>query len=148
MHGRLGGRLAGVLLGASLWLVGCGSNKAEETLSGAQEVPAVTTSATGNVTAELDGSKLTVSGSFSGLSSDLLPVGGSPAHIHKAPKGENGPVVVPLVVVANADNRSGTFTVSATLSEDDQEAFSDGELYVNVHTTSNSGGELRAQLEP
>src|SRR3712207_5368415 len=110
MHGRLGGRLAGVLLGASLWLVGCGNATAEETLTGAQEVPAVTTSATGTVTAELDDATLTVSGSFSGLSSDLTPVAGSPGHVHRAPRGENGPIAFNLNVTANADNRSGTFT--------------------------------------
>lgn len=110
-------------------------------------MPAVTTAATGSVTAELDGDTLQVDGEFSGLSSDLAPVSGSAAHVHKAPKGENGPILFNLVV-ESSDNRSGTFTGSATLSEADQDAFRDGELYVNIHTVDHPGGEIRAQLEP
>ncbi|XXF81161.1 CHRD domain-containing protein [Myxococcaceae bacterium GXIMD 01537] len=149
MHGRLGGRWA--LLAVStglLWLTGCSSDTAEETLTGDQEVPAVTTSATGDVTAELNGNTLEVSGSFSGLSSDPLPVSGSPGHVHKGARGQNGPILFNLTVTPNADNRSGTFSGSATLSDEDQNAFNDGLLYVNVHTQNNPGGEIRAQLEP
>lgn len=150
MHGRVHGRL-GVLatVAASLMLLtACGSDKAEATLSGSEEVPAVTTSATGTVTAELDGDELQVDGTFSGLSSDLAPVAGSAAHVHKAAKGANGGILFNLNVTPNSDNRSGSFSATATLSEADQDAFRDGQLYVNIHTTNNPGGELRAQLEP
>jgi len=139
--------LAAVAAGLLL-LTGCGSDKAEATLTGAEEVPAVTTSATGNVTAELDGDDLKVDGTFSGLSSDLAPVAGSAAHVHKAEKGVSGPILFNLNVTPNADGRSGTFSATATLSDADKDAFRDGLLYVNVHTTNNPGGEIRAQLEP
>jgi hypothetical protein len=129
-------------------LTACGSEKAEATLSGANEVPAVTTSATGTVTAELDGNELKVDGTFSGLSSDLAPVAGSAAHVHKAAKGANGGILFNLNVTPGSDGRSGSFTATATLSDADKDAFRDGLLYVNIHTVNNAGGELRAQLEP
>lgn len=150
MHGRLNGRL-GVLATVAaglLLLTGCGNPQADVTLSGAEEVPTVTTSATGDATAELDGETLTVSGDFSGLGSNLAPVAGSAAHVHKGAKGENGGILFNLTVTPNADNRSGTFSGTATLSEADQDAFRDGLLYVNIHTVDNPGGELRGQFEP
>jgi hypothetical protein len=150
MHGHFNGRLTvlATVAASLMWLTGCGSDKAEATLSGSQEVPPATTSATGTATAELDGATLTVNGTFSGLTSNLEPVAGSPAHVHKAPKGQNGPVLFNLNVTPGSDNRSGSFTATATLSEADQEDFREGLLYVNVHSVNFPGGELRAQLEP
>jgi hypothetical protein len=150
MHGHFNGRLTvlATVAASLMWLTGCGSDKAEVTLSGSQEPTPVTTSATGTATAELDGDTLTVNGTFSGLSSDLTPVAGSPAHVHKAARGQNGPVLFNLNVTPGTDNRSGSFTATATLSEADREDFREGLLYVNVHTTNNPGGELRGQLEP
>lgn len=150
MHGRFNGRLAvlATVAASLMWLTGCGSDKAEAMMTGDQEVPPTTTSATGEVTAELDGNTLTVNGSFSGLSSDLAPVSGSAAHVHKGARGSNGGILFNLTVTANGDGRSGTFTGTASLNDDDKQTFRDGGLYVNVHTTNNPGGEIRAQLEP
>jgi len=146
---RFNGRLGVLVTVASLVLMaGCGNDEAEVTLSGAEEVPTVTTAATGEARAELEDETLTVSGSFSGLSSDLQPVAGSAAHVHRGERGQNGDILFNLTVTANADNRSGTFTGNAVLSEADRDAFRDGRLYVNIHTVNNPGGELRGQLEP
>lgn len=151
MHGRIKGQLAVVaLLGASLWLAGCGTTRDEVTLSGAAEVPPVNTSATGSATAELEGDTLQVSGSFTGLGSELfvVPNTGSSAHVHRAPAGENGPVLFPLEVVPGADGRSGTFRGSKVLTEEERGAFRDGNLYVNIHTANNPSGEIRGQFAP
>lgn len=149
MSGRRNGRLAVVvLLGASLWLSGCGNDESEVSLTGTEEVPPVTTSATGEARAELDGDTLEVSGSFSGLESDLTPVSGSSAHVHNAPRGQAGPIFFNLEVTPNADNRGGTFRGSATLNDDEKDLFRDGNFYVNIHTVNNPTGEIRGQFDP
>jgi hypothetical protein len=117
-------------------------------LSGSNEIPVVTTLANGEVIAELSNdSVLTVSGSFSGLESDLATDIG--AHIHMALPGANGDVIFPLAFSLNADNRSGRFEAADNqydLSGEQVEALMSRELYVNIHTTDNNPGEIRGQL--
>lgn len=115
------------------------------TLSGAQEVPAVDTAAMGTGTATLSGNMLMISGEFSGLSSPLFPIAGTPGHVHMAPMGANGDVVLMLDVVS-ADGMSGTFSTHTELTPEQLAAYNAGELYVNLHTEMNQGGELRGQL--
>ena len=44
---------------------------------------------------------------------------------------------------------TGTITVGAdTLTDAQYEAFKAGNLYVNVHSDANKGGEIRGQLRP
>ena len=109
------------------------------TLSGDQEVPAIKTEAKGNGTITVKDDK-TVSGSvtFSGLSPTA-------AHIHEAAAGKNGGVIIPLT--KTGDN---TFTVppGAKLTDAQYESYKKGDLYVNVHTAANPGGEIRGQLKP
>ena len=131
----------------------------EATLAGYNEVGPAMTDATGNVSVTLTGNTLTVSGDFSGLSSALMDVAGTPAHIHIGGAGENGPVVVKLVVSANADNLGGSFDAAAntfdlsTLTYPDgvdadavASAIGSGGAYVNVHTENFPGGEIRGQV--
>ena len=110
-------------------------------------MPPTTTQATGTVTAELDGDELAVVGSFTDLSSDLFPVSGSAAHVHNAPEGKNGGIVFNLEI-STTDNRSGVFTGSKTLNDEEKDAFKDGNLYVNIHSVDFNGGEIRGQLKP
>lgn len=134
-----------------LTLVACGGDDVASFdfgLRGDQEVPAVETNATGQGTARLENDTLTLQGSFEGLGSDLLAIEGSPAHIHQAPAGENGPIVFVVDVTPNADNRSGTFQGTFALTETQAQAFRDGLFYLNIHTESFPAGELRGQLEP
>lgn len=119
----------------------------EVSLSGAQEVPAVETSAMGTATATLAGSTLTVAGEFSGLSSSQVEVAGSSGHIHQAPAGSNGDVIFPLEVTS-ADSMSGTFSLSTELDAEQVTAYNAGEFYINFHTETNPGGELRGQITP
>ena len=111
----------------------------EQALSGANEVPPVATTAagTGNISVAADGA---VSGSVM-----TTGVQGTMAHIHLAPAGKNGPVIVPLTAGAN-----GVWQVpaGAKLDEAQMKAYQAGELYVNVHSAANKGGEIRAQLKP
>lgn len=124
-------------------------------LSGAEQVPPVDTDANGTAAATLDdaGTTLTLSGSYTGLSSALQEVGGSAAHIHEAPRGENGPVVVPLTITPDeTDPLSGTFSGTATVGEGEgqlaPETLAANGYYINIHTVDNPDGELRGQITP
>jgi hypothetical protein len=114
------------------------TGSSEITLSGAQEVPATST---------LTGTMLMVAGEFSGLSSPLMEIAGTPGHVHQAPAGENGDVVFPLTV-SSTDGMSGTFSLSTELTPEQLAAYNAGEFYLNFHTEMHGGGELRGQLTP
>ena len=113
---------------------------AELKLSGANEVPAVTTAASGSgtITVADDG---TVSGSIK-----TTGIQGTMAHIHVAAAGKNGPVAVPLT--KGADGATWSVPAGTKLSADQLKSYKAGELYVNVHSDTNKGGEIRAQLAP
>jgi hypothetical protein len=142
-------RLLAVLAAAVLVLSACGRDLAPTTLSselaGENQNPPVATMAFGDVDAVLTGNTLVVTGSFNGLMSDLNVIAGSSAHVHAAPADENGPIVDPLVVTS-LDNRSGQLAGTLFLSDEQLQAFEDGNFYVNIHTVGNPAGELRAQL--
>ena len=108
-------------------------------LSGSQEVPPVTTAASGSGTITVDADK-SISGSVT-----TTGVNGTAAHIHMAAMGQNGPVIVPLTKTAD-----GTWSVppGTKLTDAQYEAFKAGNLYINVHSAANKGGEIRGQLKP
>jgi hypothetical protein len=109
------------------------------TLSGSQEVPPVTTSATGSGTITVAADQ-SISGSIK-----TTGIKGTAAHIHLAAAGANGPVIVPLT----KDGDDGwTVGPGAKLQDAHFQAFKDGNLYVNVHSDTNKGGELRGQIKP
>jgi len=113
---------------------------AELKLSGASEVPAVTTTASGSgtITVADDG---TVSGSIK-----TTGIQGTMAHIHVAAAGKNGPVALPLT--KGADGATWSVPAGTKLSAEQLKSYKAGELYVNVHSDTNKGGEIRAQLAP
>jgi hypothetical protein len=106
-------------------------------LSGANEVPPVTTSATGDGTISVadDGA---VSGSVT-----TKGIQGTAAHIHAGAAGKNGPVVVPFT----KDGDTYKAAAGAKLNPDQMKAFKAGELYFNVHSAANPNGEIRGQLK-
>jgi len=117
-------------------------------LSGDEEVPEVTTDATGTAAATLDdeGAILSLTGTYQDLSG--APVAG---HIHEAPYDENGPVVVPLTLTPDeTDPTSGTFAVEAVIGAGernlDAATLADNGYYLNIHTEVNPDGEIRGQL--
>lgn len=124
-------------------------------LSGGVETPPVTTSATGTATFVLspDGQSLKYIVEVTGIS-DVTA-----AHIHLAPIGTPGPVVVGLFA---GPAKAGPFTgvlaegtitaaelrglllgkpIDALLME-----IKAGNTYVNVHTMAHPGGEIRGQI--
>ena len=70
---------------------------------------------------------------------------GTAAHIHQGAMGQNGPVIIPLAKTAD-----GIWTVPANtiLTSAQFDAYRAGDLYVNVHSAANPGGEIRAQIKP
>jgi hypothetical protein len=107
-------------------------------LTGSNEVPPVTSSASGsgNVTVHADHSvtaRITVTGMTA-----------TAAHIHSAAPGANGPVIVPFV-----KQGENTFVAAegAKMTEEQYRAYKSGNTYVNVHSAKNPGGEIRAQLK-
>ena len=73
-------------------------------------------------------------------------VQGTMAHIHRGAKGQNGPVIVPLT--KGADGNTWSVPAGAKLTPEQLMSYKAGELYVNVHSDANKGGEVRAQLTP
>ena len=135
-------------LGAARWalaasiltaLTACATMSDKLKLTGAQEVPPVSTSATGSgsITVSDDGR---ISGSIK-----TMGISATAAHVHMGAAGVNGPVIVPLTKTSE-----GVWSVPAgsTLTAEQLKAYRAGGLYVNVHTDANKGGEIRAQLVP
>ena len=106
-------------------------------LSGANEVPPVTASGSGEGTISIADDGM-VSGSVM-----TKGVQGTAAHIHLAAAGKNGPVIVPLT----KDGDTYKVPAGAKLTPDQMKAYKAGELYVNVHTAANPNGEVRGQLK-
>jgi len=124
-------------------LFGCasmsGDNSIKVTLSGAEEVPPVSTKATGSGTIVIKADK-SISGSVT-----TSGVAGVAAHIHLGTAGKNGPVIVPMT--KTSDNE-WTIQAGAKLTDEQYASFKAGDLYVNVHSAANKGGEIRGQLKP
>jgi len=106
-------------------------------LDGAQEVGPTGSTATGTGSVIFDPTTL-------GIKYVLQHnvVNATAAHIHQAPAGMIGSVIVPFTLVGN--DASGT----ATLTAGQGTALVTGGLYMNVHSLAFSGGEIRGQLFP
>jgi hypothetical protein len=128
-------------------------------LSGANEVPANDSRATGQAIFKLsrDGQSI----SYRLIVANIQDV--TMAHIHTAPADANGPVVVWLYPDAPPPQlipgRSSGVLATGTITADDLvgpfagqqldallEAFLEGDLYVNVHTSAFPAGEVRGQI--
>ena len=105
-------------------------------LNGSQEVPLVRTSATGEATLALNTNN---SVSCNVTTTDLS--GATAAHIHLAPAGVAGPVIIPL------NGGPTTWTCPSTvLNQEQLDALRIGHMYFNVHTNSRPDGEIRGQI--
>src|ERR1700722_15175441 len=108
-------------------------------LTGAEETPPVTTSASGAGTIQIAANK-SVSGTIKTTGID-----GTVAHIHVGAPGQSGPPIITL----NKD-AGGTWSVpeGSKLTDEQYASFKAGNLYVNVHSAEHKPGEIRAQLKP
>jgi len=110
-------------------------------LDASQEVPAGTSEATGLATFNLSkqGNEVNYYVVVEGLTGPIQM-----AHLHEGPAGENGPVIVDLMSGIDGNVISGSF--DPTLFDGLLAAMNAGNIYINVHTEANPGGEIRGQL--
>lgn len=143
MSGIARGMLAAAVAALVFALAGCAdmgtSDAGKVTLSGSQEVPPVTTAASGSGTIMVNADK-SVSGSVT-----TTGVAAMVAHIHIGAPGQNGPVIIPLTKTGDS---GWAVPAGAKLTDAQYEAYKAGNLYVNVHSAANKGGEIRGQLKP
>lgn len=145
--------LLALCMGASLFIASCDKDDDDDfnnenyelsgSANGSQEVPAVSTSATGNLSGNYNSrtNVLNYTVTWTGLSG-LATV----AHFHgPADPGENASPVVDLNITANTA-MNGQASGSATLTDAQEEALLSGEWYYNIHTALNVNGEIRGQV--
>jgi hypothetical protein len=157
---RHAGSLA-VLLVLGLAGVGCndgteGQEAFQATLSGSEEVPPRSTGASGSAGVTVEGNTVHYSVEVRGISNVIG------AHIHLAPRGTNGPIRLSLFPGGTTNITDPTGAVNGILiqasapASDLQGGISladlvsnirSGNAYVNVHTTTFPGGEIRGQLQ-
>ena len=122
-----------LLVGAAL------AKDVKVSLTGAEETPPVTTSATGE-------GKITIAKDHT-VKGEIKTAGinGVAAHIHVGAPGQAGPPIITLTKGAD-----GTWTVpdGSKLTDEQFASFTSGNLYVNVHSPDHKSGEIRAQLKP
>ncbi|MEY4934364.1 MAG: hypothetical protein RIS64_723 [Bacteroidota bacterium] len=108
-------------------------------LSGANQVPAVSTTAAGlgAFTLSYSQAKLDYKIVVNGLSGDIAS-----AHLHFGGTGVAGGVAYTLT--ANGNVLMGSLDVNQMFLD----SLTSGKVYVNVHTAANPNGEIRAQLMP
>ncbi|MES2733239.1 MAG: CHRD domain-containing protein [Bacteroidota bacterium] len=105
---------------------------------GSEEVPAVTTTASGvlNATYNKDTKMISYTITHTGLTPTAM-------HFHKGAKGVAGGVEIGIGTAPFTSPVSGTTVALNTTQEADLLA---GNWYVNIHTNLNKGGEIRGQL--
>ncbi len=138
-----------VVLAALAWAGSAGLAQAAAVkftvpLSGAQQVPVVETPATGTADLTYDPTTRVVTWTitYSGLSSPATM-----AHFHgPAAAGKNAPVKIWLSQKGQAV--SSPIKGEATLSPADAEQFAAGDWYINLHSQTHPGGEIRGQVMP
>ena len=109
------------------------------TLSGDQQVPPVSTSASGSGGIVVS-SDQSVSGTIT-----VSGMEATAAHIHEGAQGQNGPVIIPLTKISE---NTWAVPAGAKLTDSQYKSYLAGNLYVNVHSAAHKGGEIRAQINP
>jgi hypothetical protein len=122
-------------------LIPPGVELALNAMSGAQEVPAVATSAAGTAATTVDLVAGTVSIHVHATGVDDATL----AHIHRAPRGVSGPAIVPLA--KDAEDAGHWLAEDQAVTAEQLQDFLGGLWYANVHTPANPDGEIRGQIE-
>lgn len=124
-------------------------------LHGGNEIPGVVTGSAGTGTVSLNTATNVVTYRIDVYN---MPVGTTASHFHVGAAGVAGPVVVNFTVPANISNDysiSGTASAADLLPRSAQginswddfiQALVLGNIYMNVHSTANGGGEIRGQV--
>ncbi len=164
--------LAAVVLATSVAVVvtvavGAGGDKLAVSLSGFEEVPAISSAGTASFEADVAGDESSINWKLS--YQDVADV--TQAHIHFAQTGVNGAIAIYLCsnVGGGPDGTpacpAAPATITGTIDAADvigpaaqgiaagelnevMRALDAGRTYVNLHSAARPGGELRAQLKP
>jgi CHRD domain len=141
--------LAAALLAGSAFITSCDDDEETNdmftisgTANGANEVPPVTTSASGSVSGTYNRSTnlLTYNVAWTDLSGVATA-----AHFHgPALVGETAPPVIAITLTT--PGISGNVSGSATLTDAQESDLLEGKWYFNVHTAANPDGEIRTQV--
>ncbi|HEX4945865.1 MAG TPA: CHRD domain-containing protein, partial [Blastocatellia bacterium] len=129
--------------------LGLGSTGLSASLDGLQEVPPQTTTAAAGTATISNYNAATKTFDISVTVTDLDPAAVTGFHIHRAPVGTNGPVIVNLQPLAALVPSGTGFTFTAmgvTLPVEHEAAFLGGITYVNIHTAVAPGGLIRGQV--
>lgn len=154
LRSRLFSSLAALAIGSTVLLTACDKDEDDDmpgkntyTLSGdasgAQEVPEVTTSATGTISGSYNkqSKQLSYTINWTGLSGDVTV-----AHFHgPAEPGETAGPLQDIPITTNGTSGSATATITA--SDNLHNALLDGKVYYNLHTAANPDGEIRGQVD-
>jgi hypothetical protein len=134
-------RVAVLLAGVWLLAASCPGHAGDGVvnLTGSEETPPVTTSATG-----VGSIRVTADRSVTGQIK-TTGIEGTAAHIHLGAPGESGP---PIITLVKGAKDSWKVPSGAHLTDQQYASFKQGNLYVNVHSADNKAGEIRAQLKP
>lgn len=108
----------------------------EVVLAGNQEMPP-----NGSVASGMGKIVVSTDRTFTG-SVTVTGLTGSAGHIHEGAKGVNGPVIIPLIKSGN------TFSIpdGIVLTDSYHASLLLGNLYVNIHSPTYPGGEIRGQI--
>ena len=130
---------------------------ASATLGGGEETPVLLSGAAGSAEVAIDTSAKEFAVTLRVFN---IPTNTTAGHIHVGAKGVAGPVVIDFPNIAG---RLGDFVTTFRVGEaafrpngaigintidDVIQAVANGNAYVNIHTTTNPGGEIRGQLVP
>ena len=94
----------------------------------------------GSATAELDGDRLTVTGSFEGLRSRATS-----ARLHAAPRGLRGPVIIDLDAISET---TGKISSDVRLTPVQADGLRRGHVYLQIQSEGAPDGNLRGWLLP
>lgn len=153
----------------ALGLFGCGSDdtttaprgeRFSAQLLGSNEVPPVTTTASGSASFEV------VNDTLIRYTLDVTGITGvTQAHIHTGAAGANGAIMIWLLPGNGTAAQTPSVDLTGTIAQGDiarnwvrgtppitldslKALFRAGRAYVNVHTQLRTGGEIRGQIQP
>jgi hypothetical protein len=172
--------LAVVVCAGSLAILGCGGDDDDDTkqlsatLTGAQEVPPVNTTVSGTATLKISEDQTRIDFTLSVSTAPQSNI--REAHLHIAPTGVNGPIVLDFCTTSLVSPPANVplpppcppapFTLNGSLTaanlrtltapqiqasgvndfDDAVTQILNGNAYANVHTVNFTGGEIRGQL--
>lgn len=125
------------LLAAGIGLAS--AHTSQVVLSGAQEVPAVSTPGSGHAVITVTPQRR--------VSGKVVVLGIKPfmVHIHEGAAGKNGPI---LIWLKRGPHNTWWVPPGAKLTKAQYRAYLAGDLYLNAHTHKHPAGAIRGQIKP